>query len=452
MKPLPNKPLLAFAALALALSACTLAVAPTPTPFVLPTPNLVLTALALIPPTPTAAPAATAVPTSTTVPATATSAYCTGTNLANFVSETIPDGTALTPGSAFTKTWTLTNVGTCTWNTNYSLVFVSGTQLSGPASVPLTAAVAPGSSVTLPVNLVAPTTAGIYTGYYQLSTDQGVHFGVGAGGASNFWVKIVSGNPQPWYWGLHGYPPIPACNVPSPAMRPSANGGVVQAFYVPPTAAILTPDMTTGDMTSDGFWDSPLPYTANNLVFKSSNYGGVPSGYTVSYELKWDKNNLYLGAWVDDPNYVQEATGGNLYKGDSLEIDLDTNLGQDYCIPHLTPFDYQLGLSDGFSPAPNTGEAYLWYPKNNAGSKVTVQITGVVTASPVGWTMKAIIPWSVLGVSPNGGEYYGFAFAVSDNQVSGTAQQQGLYSSDPYRLLTNPMSWGTLEIEIKTGP
>ncbi len=452
MKPLPRKSMLAFAALALVLAACTLSVAPSPTPFILlPTPNLVLTALAMIPGTATAGPASTAVPTavptSTVVPVTATSAYCTGTNLANFVSESIPDGTSMALGAAFTKTWTLTNVGTCTWDTGYSLVFVSGSQMSGPSSVPLTADVPPGSSVTLSVNLVAPTVAGTYTGYWELSTDQGIRFGVGAGGANDFWVEIVAGTPQqPYYQGLHGYPQFPTCRVPSPAMRPSANGSVVQAFYNPNGVPTFS-----GDVATDSFWDSTLPYTANHLAFKSSNYS-VPSGYTVSYELKWDSSNLYVGAEIVDPNgYIQEATGSNMYKGDSLEILLDTNLAQDYCRRSLTGNDYQLGLSGGYNmTAP---EAYLWYPKNDAGSKVVVTVQGlIISVSPVGWDLEATIPWSVLGVTPSGGEYYGFAFSVSANEVSGTAQQQAVWSSDPYRLLTDPMTWGTLEMEIKTGP
>jgi len=431
MKPLLRKPMLAFAALALVLAACTLPVAPTPTPFVFPTPNLTLTALFQIPST------ETPVPASTEVPATATSTYCTGTNLANFVSETIPDGTSITPGALFTKTWTLSNVGTCTWTTAYSLVFDSGSQMGGPASVALTADVPPGSSVTLSANLYAPSVVGSYQGYWRLSTDQGVRFGVGAGGATAFWVKIYAGTPPP------PGPPVPACYVPKPPKRPSANGGVVQAFY---TGGVV-PDTTDGNLIG---WDSPLPYTANHLVFKSSNYS-VPSTFSVTYELKWDASNLYLAARVVDPNYVQEATGANLYKGDSIDILFDRDPAEDYCHRYLGEDDYQLGISGGFTP-PTGATAHLWYPSSQAGDKVTVQIYAEQVSPPAGYLIVAAIPWSVLGVSPNGSEYYGFAFGVSDNDVSGTAQQQGLWSSDPYRLLTDPTTWGTLQIEIKTHP
>jgi len=89
---------------------------------------------------------------------------------------TIPDGTRLTPGKAFTKTWRLKNIGTCTWTTNYALVFDSGTQMGGPVEQPLTANVAPGETIDISVNLVAPATAGTYTGNWQIRNASGVLF------------------------------------------------------------------------------------------------------------------------------------------------------------------------------------------------------------------------------------------------------------------------------------
>ncbi len=110
------------------------------------------------------------------------------TNVAKFVGETIPDNTQETAGATFTKTWTLQNAGTCTWTSSYSLVFDSGTQMNG-ASVDLTQDVTPGSSVTVSTNLVAPSTAGSYTGNWKLRAGDGTVFGLA--GNLAFWVKIV---------------------------------------------------------------------------------------------------------------------------------------------------------------------------------------------------------------------------------------------------------------------
>ena len=66
--------------------------------------------------------------------------------------------------------------------------------------------------------------------------------------------------------------------------------------------------------------------------------------------------------------------------------------------------------------------------------------------------LEATIPWSVFGVYPTSGQIFGFALGISADEVASTAQQQALWSSDPYRLLTNPMTWGTLELSPNTAP
>jgi hypothetical protein len=109
---------------------------------------------------------------------------------------TIPDGTTFTPGAQFTKTWRLKNIGSCTWTSNYALVFSNGNQMGGPIAVSLAGVVQPGDVVDLSVNLVAPTQAGDYQGFWKLRDAAGVHFGVGPNSADPFWVKIkvVAGN------------------------------------------------------------------------------------------------------------------------------------------------------------------------------------------------------------------------------------------------------------------
>lgn len=90
---------------------------------------------------------------------------------------TVEDGTTMTPGQTFVKTWRLQNSGTCAWNTSYKLVFAFGEQMGGSAaSVP--SAVAPGGQVDISVNLTAPNTAGTnLTGNWKLQNDKGQFFG-----------------------------------------------------------------------------------------------------------------------------------------------------------------------------------------------------------------------------------------------------------------------------------
>jgi Ig-like domain from next to BRCA1 gene len=103
---------------------------------------------------------------------------------------TIPDGTKISSGQAFTKTWRIFNGGSCSWTTAYKVVFVSGNQMSGTSPFAMPKNVAPGQSVDISVNLKAPTTAGSYTGNWALQNPSGVKFGLGASN-SPFYVKIV---------------------------------------------------------------------------------------------------------------------------------------------------------------------------------------------------------------------------------------------------------------------
>src|SRR5690349_11875254 len=93
---------------------------------------------------------------------------------AKFVSDvTIPDGTKLAGGESFTKTWRFTNIGTCVWDSSYTLVFDVGDQIGGPASLPLPEKVAPGQQVDISVTLQAPSLPGNYRGYWRLRNPSG---------------------------------------------------------------------------------------------------------------------------------------------------------------------------------------------------------------------------------------------------------------------------------------
>jgi len=115
---------------------------------------------------------------------------------------TVPDGTVFAPGEAFRKTWSLRNVGSCTWTTDYSLVFSTGDQMGGPAEIKLPTSVGPRESVELSVDLVAPQNPGNYRGYWLLKNAAGNVFGVGTQwdtlANKPFWLAIsVAGAPPP---------------------------------------------------------------------------------------------------------------------------------------------------------------------------------------------------------------------------------------------------------------
>lgn len=146
-------------------------------------------------PLPGVVPSATSPPTTvpspdteTPVPASPTPVPC---DRVKFVKDvTYPDDTAVSPGSTFVKTWRLKNEGSCTWTSDYDLVFISGYAMGAQASVQLTnGTVAPGETVEASVTLTAPDTSGTYRGEWKLRNAADVIIGLGDKSKA-FWVQI----------------------------------------------------------------------------------------------------------------------------------------------------------------------------------------------------------------------------------------------------------------------
>jgi hypothetical protein len=83
-------------------------------------------------------------------------------DLAEWVSQTVADGTVFAPGEAFIVTWRLKNVGTSTWTVSYMLRFYSGDAFGALLEILLDRAVAPGETVDISIPMKVPTTPGDY--------------------------------------------------------------------------------------------------------------------------------------------------------------------------------------------------------------------------------------------------------------------------------------------------
>jgi hypothetical protein len=267
----------------------------------------------------------------------------------------------------------------------------------------------------------------------------------------------------------------PATQVPQPSatpVPPTATAVPPTATAVPPTATAVPPSATPKPPTAtpdtshrpgtsvaaafmskapvmDGGWtDFPVhDYAAQSVVFGKQNWTGS-TDLSVSYRIGWDKTNLYLAAKVRDDIYVQNATGADIFKGDSLEILLDTNLSGDFFVTQNSADDYQLGVSFGRPDVNGTKEAWLWQPTNKAGSRTSqVKVAATRNESEHLTRVEVAIPWSVFGVTPKTGMHFGFVFSVSDNDNPSKNVQQIMISSDAGRNLFNPTTWGDLVLK-----
>jgi hypothetical protein len=194
------------------------------------------------------------------------------------------------PNQAFNKTWRLRNGGSCTWTTEYDVVFSRGHNMSGPASQPLVGSVIPGATVDITLSLVAPGSNGTYQSDWKLRDDKDVIFALGAAGTIPFFVEIVVG-------------PTPTPEPTTKELNPSSGGAVksdgetigpsnvgdtgldlgMQAFLTFDLASIpdgstvveVKLDLTSGDVLGDPFGDLGC------LRVYNDNYGNLDgSDYT----------------------------------------------------------------------------------------------------------------------------------------------------------------------------
>jgi len=156
-----------------------------------PVPTLAQTTSTPIP-TPATGPTLTSTPHPTLPPASAKDQDCMRASL---VSETIPDGTIMTPGQSFTKVWQIQNTSSCTWDTSYKIVFWDGDVMGGGYVYSFPQQALPGDTVNVSLVLTAPSDGGEYKGSWKLQTPSGYDFGVGYD--SPFWVDIVVGSGTP---------------------------------------------------------------------------------------------------------------------------------------------------------------------------------------------------------------------------------------------------------------
>jgi hypothetical protein len=100
---------------------------------------------------------------------------------AQFITDvTFPDGTDVVANSPFVKTWRVKNLGPCTWNQSYRLIFGwggIGTNWNTTPPSAFIATVLPGESIEISVTLTAPTTPGNYAAAFRLQNDKGFNFG-----------------------------------------------------------------------------------------------------------------------------------------------------------------------------------------------------------------------------------------------------------------------------------
>jgi hypothetical protein len=115
-------------------------------------------------------------------------------NQAEYLTDlTIPDNSTITPRTSFIKTWRVRNIGSCTWDYRYMVVFTGrGNRLDAQDTglLPESMKVRPGEVVDISIRMLAPRKLGNYESYWQLRSGEGYNFGTGTNGAQPFYTSI----------------------------------------------------------------------------------------------------------------------------------------------------------------------------------------------------------------------------------------------------------------------
>lgn len=221
------------------------------------------------------------------------------------------------------------------------------------------------------------------------------------------------------------------------------------------TTTINTTNVVAGRLTTspsiDGTlteWPADLPtYRSAFRVYNANSWDGTDDVEAV-WRLAWDNNNLYVAVEVTDNLHVQTEVGNQIFRGDSVDLQLDTDRTGDLG-PGVNLDDFQINLSPGnFSDIPPSAFRFQGTADGNildapGGHHVTVAAQQTST----GYTLEAAIPWSDLNLTPAIGMVLGLALNVNDNDQAGQAIQEVMKSNVSTRTLTNPSGWGTLTLQ-----
>jgi hypothetical protein len=350
-------------------------------------------------------------PTDTFVPSTVPAC-----DQAQFVSETVPDGTVFTAGVAFTKTWRLKNTGACTWTTSYAAVFDSGDALSAPAVVPFSGDVMPGQEVDVVVNMQTPLTPGTYTGYWRLRNATGVIFGLGPSG-SVFLVKIVSIAPTatvplillPTIVFHHPFLPLftPIQDVTHAVTITAGNSG--SSHVACPADTILT----GGGFSADA--DIPISYS-----YRDGNGWMAAATNTTSSDQSLTVDALCLPA-ASGVTSLSPDQGGTALAGNVKHLEAACPAGT-----VLTGGGYVIGGAPGDLVVYNSsadGSSWQIYARNNSASDIVMAVYAVCLSGASGATSQEV---SSSASAPASG--------INDAQAtcpSGSMQSGGGFAGNP---------------------
>ena len=145
---------------------------------------------------------------------------------------------------------------------------------------------------------------------------------------------------------------------------------------------------------------------------------------------------------VDD-KIVQAASDANLWHGDYVEWQFDTQLEKDYDDKSMNGDDYQIGVSPGnFANVPPV--AYAWFNGPDIKDVIKIQQAQVRTAD--GYILEIFIPKDLLkGITLEEGAKFGMNISPSDADSEAEGQKV-MMSTSAIRTYADPRTFGEITL------
>jgi chitinase len=194
-------------------------------------------------------------------------------------------------------------------------------------------------------------------------------------------------------------------------------------------------------------WSGDPTFTLNDksqLAYKlsSSSWAG-PQDLSGQVWTGWSPDGLYFAVKVVDDIHVQKSADQNLWHGDYVEWQFDTQLEKDRDRKSMNSDDYQIGISAGdfASVAPL---AFAWF--NGPDAAGTINITQAQVQTPDGYILEIFIPKDLLkGLTLAEKAIFGMNVSLSDADDPSLGQK-AMLSTSSTRTYADPTTFGAITL------
>jgi hypothetical protein len=183
---------------------------------------------------------------------------------------------------------------------------------------------------------------------------------------------------------------------------------------------------------------SMVQIDGNLSDWKNTIFTELDAGHKLA--LLYSKDTLFAAAYILDADGSENnLKGGELWKGDAIELAFSTNSDADGKRSYYLLSDQHIGINCGVN-------SYCWDFKRN---EEIVAIKYKISSESNGYVIEMAIPFNQLYKRTlEQGETYGFEFAVDLGGEGGTRKQQDRWNSvsgEGFHM--NPSKWGRMELK-----